>query len=379
MKHSATFFDLATGPQARAVRPLPEPALTYFPDVRSAYSGRDLTAGAAPIFQGAAAMVDDEPHIPVLLDRCVALLAPALTRGGDDGAGATLVDATLGAGGHSERFLTQFPGLRLIGLDRDPDALQLAGQRLAPFGDRVTLVRTRYDGIADAVARISPMGVDGILFDLGVSSMQLDRVERGFSYATDAPLDMRMDSGSSLTAAQVLNTYDERALARVLREFGEEKFAARIASFVARRRAETPFTTTGELVELLYQAIPAATRRTGGHPAKRTFQALRIEVNAELESLRIAIPAALRALRPRGRIVVMAYQSLEDRIVKSDFAAATASRTPPGLPVELPGHGPEFVALTRGAERADSDEVARNPRSAPVRLRALEKVGGEQR
>nr|WP_048631871.1 16S rRNA (cytosine(1402)-N(4))-methyltransferase RsmH [Mycolicibacterium aurum] len=324
-------------------------------------------------------MVDDEPHIPVLLDRCVALLAPALTRGGDDGAGATLVDATLGAGGHSERFLTQFPGLRLIGLDRDPDALQLAGQRLAPFGDRVTLVRTRYDGIADAVARISPMGVDGILFDLGVSSMQLDRVERGFSYATDAPLDMRMDSGSSLTAAQVLNTYDERALARVLREFGEEKFAARIASFVARRRAETPFTTTGELVELLYQAIPAATRRTGGHPAKRTFQALRIEVNAELESLRIAIPAALRALRPRGRIVVMAYQSLEDRIVKSDFAAATASRTPPGLPVELPGHGPEFVALTRGAERADSDEVARNPRSAPVRLRALEKVGGEQR
>lgn len=379
MKHSATFFDLATGPQARAVRPLPEPALTYFPDVRSAYSGRDLTAGAAPIFQGAAAMVDDEPHIPVLLDRCVALLAPALRRGGDDGAGATLVDATLGAGGHSERFLTQFPGLRLIGLDRDPDALQLAGQRLAPFGDRVTLVRTRYDGIADAVARISPMGVDGILFDLGVSSMQLDRVERGFSYATDAPLDMRMDSGSSLTAAQVLNTYDERALARVLREFGEEKFAARIASFVARRRAETPFTTTGELVELLYQAIPAATRRTGGHPAKRTFQALRIEVNAELESLRIAIPAALRALRPRGRIVVMAYQSLEDRIVKSDFAAATASRTPPGLPVELPGHGPEFVALTRGAERADSDEVARNPRSAPVRLRALEKVGGEQR
>lgn len=379
MKHSATFFDLATGPQARAVRPLPEPALTYFPDVRSAYSGRDLTAGAAPIFQGAAAMVDDEPHIPVLLDRCVALLAPALTRGGDDGAGATLVDATLGAGGHSERFLTQFPGLRLIGLDRDPDALQLAGQRLAPFGDRVTLVRTRYDGIADAVARISPMGVEGILFDLGVSSMQLDRVERGFSYATDAPLDMRMDSGSSLTAAQVLNTYDEKALARVLREFGEEKFAARIASFVARRRAETPFTTTGELVELLYQAIPAATRRTGGHPAKRTFQALRIEVNAELESLRIAIPAALRALRPRGRIVVMAYQSLEDRIVKSDFAAATASRTPPGLPVELPGHGPEFVALTRGAERADSDEVARNPRSAPVRLRALEKVGGEQR
>lgn len=380
MKHSATFFDLATGPQARAVRPLPEPTLTYFPDVRFAYSGRDLTAGAAAIFQGAA-MVDDKPHVPVLLDRCVELLAPALTRTNAAGDGATLIDATLGAGGHSEKFLTRFPGLRLIGLDRDPDALNIAGERLAPFGDRVTVVRTRYDGIADVAAEVGSgdAGVDAILFDLGVSSMQLDRVERGFSYATDAPLDMRMDAGSELTAAQVLNTYDEKALARVLRQFGEEKFASRIASFVARRRADKPFTTTGELVELLYQAIPAPARRTGGHPAKRTFQALRIEVNSELESLRIAIPAALEALRPQGRIAVMAYQSLEDRIVKTDFAAATASRTPPGLPVELPGYGPEFVALTRGAERADADEIERNPRSAPVRLRALEKVGGQRR
>jgi 16S rRNA (cytosine1402-N4)-methyltransferase len=378
MKHSATFFDLATGPQARAVRPLPEPTLAYFPDVRFAHSGRDLSAGAALILQGAA-MVDDEPHIPVLLDRCVELLAPALTRANSDGTGATIVDATLGAGGHAERFLTQFPGLHLIGLDRDPDALQIAGRRLAPFGDRVTLVRTRYDGIAGAVAQAGAAAVDAILFDLGVSSMQLDRVERGFSYATDAPLDMRMDSGSDLTAAQVLNTYDAKALARVLREYGEEKFASRIAAHVVRRRAHTPFVTTAELVELLYQAIPAPARRTGGHPAKRTFQALRIEVNAELESLRTAIPAALGVLRPRGRIAVMAYQSLEDRIVKTDFAAATASRTPPGLPMELPGYGPEFIALTRGAERADSDEIARNPRSAPVRLRALEKVGGEQR
>ncbi|MDG4666460.1 16S rRNA (cytosine(1402)-N(4))-methyltransferase RsmH [Mycobacterium sp. 236(2023)] len=371
MKHSATSSDLATGPQARAVRPLPEPALTYFPDVRSTLSGRDLTAGAAPIPQGS--VMVDEPHIPVLLDRCVELLAPALTRANADGAGATLVDATLGAGGHSERFLTQFPGLRLIGLDRDPDALQIAGDRLAPFGERVTLVRTRYDGIAGAL----DTQVDAILFDLGVSSMQLDRVDRGFSYANDAPLDMRMDSGSDLTAAQVLNSYDERALARVLREYGEEKFAGRIASFVVRRRATTPFTTTGELVELLYDAIPAPARRTGGHPAKRTFQALRIEVNAELESLRLAIPAALDALSPLGRIAVMAYQSLEDRIVKTAFAAATASRTPPGLPVELPGYGPEFVAVTRGAERADAEEIERNPRSAPVRLRAVEKVGGQ--
>ncbi len=377
MKHSATFSDLATGPQARAAWPLPEPTLTYFPDVRFAHSGRDLAAGAATIPRGAA-MVDDEPHVPVLLDRCVELLAPALTRYDADGTGATLVDATLGAGGHAQRFLTQFAGLRLIGLDRDPDALRIAGERLAPFDDRITLVRTRYDdlaGIGDPVVRSS--GIDAILFDLGVSSMQLDRPDRGFAYSTDAPLDMRMDPESELTAAVILNTFDEKALARLLREFGEERFASRIATRIVRRRATTPFSTTGELVELLYQAIPAATRRTGGHPAKRTFQALRIAVNAELESLRRAVPAALAALRPGGRIVVMAYQSLEDRIVKGEFTAATASRTPSGLPVELPGYGPEFVALTRGAERAGSDEIEVNPRSAPVRLRALERVGGE--
>ena len=320
-------------------------------------------------------MLDDEPHIPVLLDRCVELLGAALTRAGD---GATLVDATLGAGGHAERFLTLFPGLHLVGLDRDPDALRIAGNRLTPFGDRVTLVRTRYDDLA---TRLTHLGrdVDAILFDLGVSSMQLDRRERGFSYSADAPLDMRMDPDSELTAAVILNTYGEKELTRLLREYGEERFAGRIAAHVVRRRADAPFTRTAELVELLYQAIPAPARRTGGHPAKRTFQALRIAVNAELESLRRAIPAALTALRPGGRIAVMAYQSLEDRIVKAEFAIATASRTPPGLPVELPGHGPEFVTLTRGAERASADEIERNPRSAPVRLRALEKVGGQKR
>ncbi|MGE2736940.1 16S rRNA (cytosine(1402)-N(4))-methyltransferase RsmH [Mycolicibacterium vaccae] len=375
MKHSATSFDLPTGRQARAAWPLPEPALTYFPDVRSALSDRDLAAGAAPDPYGAA-MVEHEPHIPVLLDRCIELLAPALTRRSPDGAGATLVDATLGAGGHSARFLEQFPGLSLIGLDRDPNALRLAGARLEPFGDRVTLVRTRYDGITEAVAG---QQVDAILFDLGVSSMQLDQVERGFSYSADAPLDMRMDPESELTAAEILNTYPEKDIARILREFGEERFAGRIASHVVRRRATAPLTTTSELVELLYAAIPAPARRTGGHPGKRTFQALRIAVNAELESLRRAIPAALDALRPGGRLAVMAYQSLEDRIVKTAFAEATASRTPPGLPVELPGHQPRFVALTRGAERAGDDEINRNPRSAPVRLRAVEKVMGESR
>jgi 16S rRNA (cytosine1402-N4)-methyltransferase len=319
-------------------------------------------------------------HVPVLLDRCVELLMPALTRRGADGTGAVLVDATLGAGGHSEHFLSLLPELRLIGLDRDPDALAIAGRRLTPFGDRVHLVRTRYDGIADALTGSGSWAADvsGFLFDLGVSSMQLDRPERGFSYSADAPLDMRMDPDAPLTAAEVLNTWDQKALARVLREFGEERFASRIASFVVRRRDRTPFTSTRELVELLYDAIPAPARRTGGHPAKRTFQALRIAVNGELDSLRDALPAALDALDAGGRIVVMAYQSLEDRIVKTRFAEATASRTPPGLPVELPGHGPEFVALTRGAERAAPEEIERNPRSAPVRLRALEKVAGRE-
>jgi 16S rRNA (cytosine1402-N4)-methyltransferase len=216
-----------------------------------------------------------------------------------------------------------------------------------------------------------------VLFDLGVSSMQLDRVERGFAYAQDAPLDMRMDPASPLTAADIVNTYDEPTLADILRRYGEERFARRIAAHIVRQRARTPLRSTAELVALLYQAIPAPARRTGGHPAKRTFQALRIAVNDELDSLRGAIPAALDALAVAGRIVVLAYQSLEDRIVKRAFADAVASRTPVDLPVELPGHEPRFRSLTRGAERADAAEIERNPRSAAVRLRALQRL--EQR
>jgi 16S rRNA (cytosine1402-N4)-methyltransferase len=313
----------------------------------------------------------DYPHVPVLLDRCVELLTPALTCHDSTGAGAVLVDATLGAGGHAERFLTDLPGLRLVGLDRDPTALSIAEARLSRFGDRVTFVRTRYDGYwADR----AEADVDGVLFDLGVSSMQLDRRERGFSYSHDAPLDMRMDTDALLTAADVLNTYDVKELTRVLREFGEERFASRIAKEVVKRRQRAPFATTGELVELLYAAIPAPARRTGGHPAKRTFQALRTAVNGELDSLREALPAAMDALPSGGRIAVMSYQSLEDKIVKSEFAVATASRSPAGLPVELPGHEPDFVALTRGAEKANAEELELNPRSASVRLRALERV-----
>jgi len=319
----------------------------------------------------------DHGHVPVLLERCVELLAPALTAHGADGSGAVLVDATVGAGGHSARFLSEFPGLRLIGLDRDPAALAIAAARLEPFGERVSLVRTRYDGIAEALAETglaATDSVDGVLFDLGVSSMQLDRPERGFSYAQDAPLDMRMDPDAELTAAEILNTYDRAGLTDILRRFGEEKFASRIAAFIVERRARTPLTRTGELVEILYDAIPVGARRTGGHPAKRTFQALRIAVNSELDSLSAALPAALRAVRPGGRIVVMAYQSLEDRIAKTVFAAATASRTPAGLPVELPGYEPLFVAITRGAERADTAEIDRNPRSTAVRLRAIQRA-----
>ncbi|MET0294310.1 MAG: 16S rRNA (cytosine(1402)-N(4))-methyltransferase RsmH, partial [Phenylobacterium sp.] len=287
-----------------------------------------------------------------------------------------------GAGGHTERLLSDLSGLQAIGLDRDPSALEIAGERLAHFGDRATLVRTRYDGIAEALTESgypAAESVDGVLFDLGVSSMQLDRTERGFSYSADAPLDMRMDPDLPLTAADILNTYEHGALASILREFGEEKFASKIAKEVLRRRERQPFASTGDLVELLYDAIPAPARRTGGHPAKRTFQALRVAVNAELDSLRAALPAALEAVRPGGRVVVMAYQSLEDRIVKNVFAAATASRTPPGLPVELPGHEPEFAMVIRGAERADAGEIERNPRSAAVRLRAVERLTGRVR
>ena len=311
MKHSATLSKA----HARAPWPLPEPTLAYFPNARFVPSDRDLGAGALPFESSldpwiGVALADgasDFGHVPVLLDRCFALLTPALTRYHSDGSDAVLVDATLGAGGHAERFLTELPGLRLIGLDRDPSALDIARSRLAPFADRVTLVHTRYDGLAAALAESgygAVESVDGVLFDLGVSSMQLDRAERGFAYAQDAPLDMRMDPESPLSAADIVNTYDEAALADILRRYGEERFARRIAAHIVRRRARTPFTSTAELVDLLYQAIPAPARRTGGHPAKRTFQALRIAVNDELNSLAAAVPAALDALTVSGRIAV---------------------------------------------------------------------------
>ncbi|MBH0121787.1 16S rRNA (cytosine(1402)-N(4))-methyltransferase RsmH [Rhodococcus sp. HM1] len=316
-------------------------------------------------------------HVPVLLERADELLGPAIEAMGPGGEGAVYVDATLGLGGHSEHFLRTYPGLRLIGLDRDPDALAIAKARLAPFADRTDFVHTRYDGIADALEEcgLDRIGsVHAILFDLGVSSMQLDEAGRGFAYSQDAPLDMRMDPTVGITAADVLNTYSHGDLARILSTYGEERFAGKIASEIVRTREKTPFRTSGQLVELLYRTIPAASRRTGGHPAKRTFQALRVEVNAELDSLRAAVPAALDALAVGGRVVFMSYQSLEDRVVKAELAPRSKSRSPEGLPVELPGMGPELRILTRGAEKASPQEVERNPRSAPVRLRAAERI-----
>ncbi len=288
-----------------------------------------------------------------------------------------MIDATLGLGGHAEYFLRTYPGLRLIGLDRDPDALDRTRRRLAAFSARTTFVHITYDGIDVALeeAGLSEYeSVHAILFDLGVSSMQLDEPDRGFAYSVDAPLDMRMDPTVGLTAADILNTYTHGEIARVLSTYGEERFAGRIASAIVRKREAKPFTTSGPLVELLYEAIPAATRRTGGHPAKRTFQALRVEVNKELESLEKAVPAGLDALAVGGRVVFMSYQSLEDRVVKKVLAPRAKSRSPEGLPVELPGMGPEFRLLTRGAERAPDQEIEDNPRSAPVRLRAAERI-----
>ncbi len=308
-------------------------------------------------------------HVPVLRDRVVELLEPALAA-----EGSVCVDATLGMGGHAEALLDRCPAARVIGLDRDVDALTLARERLLRFGDRFVGVHAVYDDIAHVLAEQADGTARGILFDLGVSSLQLDEVERGFAYRHDAPLDMRMDQSSGPTAADVLNTYPHGDLARILRTYGEERFAGRIASAIVRERDREPFTTSGRLVEVLRSAVPAASQRSGGHPAKRTFQALRIEVNGELEVWERAVEAAIDVLAPGGRIAVLSYHSLEDRITKQAFAAGARSRTPAGMPVELPGHAAYLRLLTRGAEVPDEQEQHTNPRSASARLRAAERL-----
>ncbi|MFL0566766.1 16S rRNA (cytosine(1402)-N(4))-methyltransferase RsmH [Microbacterium sp. 179-I 1D1 NHS] len=315
-------------------------------------------------------MAHDEIHTPVLLDRCIELLAPALQHDG-----AVVVDATLGMGGHSEALLERFPHVRLIGLDRDTDALRIAGERLARFGDRVDLVHTVYDGIADAVSSVGVRRADGILFDLGVSSLQLDEADRGFAYSKDAPLDMRMDQSAGTTAADIVATYGEGDLRRIFERYGEEKLAGRYARAIIAARQDAPIERSAQLVDILVAATPIAVQRErSGHPAKRVFQALRIEVNGELTVLERALPAALGILPVSGRIVVMSYQSLEDRLVKRVLAEATRSTAPAGLPIEPPEHAPRFRLLTKGAELASDEEKIRNPRATPVRLRAAERV-----
>ena len=284
------------------------------------------------------------------------------------------MDATLGLGGHAEAVLSRCPNAHVIGVDRDVHALEMAGDRLEPCAGRTTFVHAVYDEIPEVLADLGHEHVDGVLFDLGVSSMQLDVRERGFAYAEDAPLDMRMDDTTGRTAADVLNEYPVEELARILKWYGEERFARRIAEAIVRERAREPFTRSARLVELIRDSIPAPARRTGGHPAKRTFQALRIEVNEELAVLRRALPGALDSIGVGGRVVVMAYHSLEDRAVKHAFVGRTRSEVPPDLPFVPEGHEPALRLITRGAEKASKDEIEANPRAASVRLRAVERV-----
>jgi 16S rRNA (cytosine1402-N4)-methyltransferase len=307
-------------------------------------------------------------HVPVMLERCVEVLAPAALPG------AVFVDATLGLGGHSEALLTRFPRIRLIGLDRDQQALDRCAERLAPFADRTDLVHAVYDELPEVLGRLGVARIHAILFDLGVSSLQLDVRERGFAYAYDAPLDMRMDQSATLSAREVVNTYSVDDLTRILRDYGEERFARRVASAIVHARAKEPFATTGPLADLVRESIPAAARRTGGHPAKRTFQALRIEVNAELTVLERAVPAAVDALAVGGRIAVLAYHSLEDRLVKRMLAAGASSTAPPGLPIAPPGTEPLLALVTRGAEEPTEEETARNPRASSAKFRVAQRV-----
>jgi 16S rRNA (cytosine1402-N4)-methyltransferase len=315
-------------------------------------------------------MTSTTEHVSVMRDRCVDLLSPAIATSTNP----VVVDATLGLGGHTEALLQKFPHLTVIGIDRDLDAIAKATIRLAPFGDRLKTAHSTFDGIAQVVANLGVKHIDGALFDLGVSSMQLDQSERGFSYAHDAPLDMRMDRTQSLTAGEIINTYEPGQLVRILRTYGEEKFATRIVESIVKQRAITPMNSTTQLAEMVKAAIPAATRRTGGNPAKRTFQALRIETNDELGTITRALPAALELLNVGARLVVMSFQSLEDRIVKQLFVASTTSGTPRNLPFELPEYAAKFSMITRGSETPTDAELAENSRSQSVRLRAIERV-----
>ena len=311
-----------------------------------------------------------QEHISVMRDTCIDLLTPAINKSETP----VVVDATLGLGGHSEALLDSNPNLVLIGIDRDLDAIVKAKNRLAKFENRAIVSHTIFDEITDVVNSFGFKQVDGILFDLGVSSMQLDQSDRGFSYSQDAPLDMRMDRSTGITASEIVNTYAPGELVRILRTYGEEKFATRIVENIVKERAKAPLNSTAQLATLVKESIPAATRRTGGNPAKRTFQALRIETNDELGALSRAIPQALELLKVGGRLVVMSFQSLEDRIVKEIFTEATTSGTPRDLPVDLPEFAAKFALVVRGSVLPSEAEIAANSRAQSVRLRAIERL-----
>jgi 16S rRNA (cytosine1402-N4)-methyltransferase len=305
-------------------------------------------------------------HQPVMGREVTELLAPVPS--------GLIVDATVGGGGHARFVLEARDDVRVLGIDRDPDAVTAARAALAGFGRRARVVRGGFEDLAGIVTTEGEGNIVGILFDLGVSSPQLDRRERGFSYWADAPLDMRMDRAQELTAAEVVNTYAEDDLAAIIAGNGEERFARRIARAIVAAR---PLTTTGELVDAVRAGIPAPARRRGRHPARRTFQAIRMEVNRELPNLAAGLDESVHVLTPGGRILVVAYHSLEDRLVKRRFAAwaGREDTEPPGMPVTRPRH-PLVRILTRRPRRPAADEVAANPRSESARLRAAEKVEG---
>jgi 16S rRNA (cytosine1402-N4)-methyltransferase len=305
-------------------------------------------------------------HDPVLADATVDLLAPALEEGG------VFVDATLGRGGHAGAVLRRVPRATLVGIDRDPEALEESGRALAPLGPRITLVHGRFAELAAILERLGAAPVRGVLFDLGVSSPQLDDPERGFSFRNDGPLDMRMDPTQAASAEDIVNRYSENDLARAIERFGEERFARRIAKAIVRQR---PITRTSELAEVVVNAIPAATRRTGGHPARRTFQALRLEVNREIEELAAALPQAIEVLEPGGRVVAISYHSLEDRVVKRRFIEESRNCTcPPDFPVCVCGAEARIRILVKRPVRPPVQERASNPRSSGAKLRAAERL-----
>ncbi|TML82007.1 MAG: 16S rRNA (cytosine(1402)-N(4))-methyltransferase RsmH [Actinobacteria bacterium] len=298
----------------------------------------------------------DEPHVPVLAEAVVRYAVPS------PGA-RSVIDCTVGAGGHAAALLRALgPTGRLLGIDRDPDALRLAADRLASFGDQVRLVHGNFAELGEIVTQSGWGPSDAVVYDFGLSSMHVDRPERGFSYQHDAPLDMRMDTTAPLSAYDVVNTYDERQLARVIRSYGEERWASRIAEFIVAARKRRPIATTGDLVEVIRAAVPSAARRVGPHPARRTFQALRLEVNKELEAIQASLPQASAELSPGGRLVALSYHSGEDRLVKR-FMREEAS-----------GEAPRLRLLTRKPERPSEEEIARNPRASAARLRAAERL-----